>query len=496
MKLRIVPINERHCFSDYTFFGRQALPARASRANIAHHSEFILFFVNIVILAAGPGKRMHSDKPKVLHRLAGKPLLSHVFETARRLSPKVVCVVYGHGGESVRKALGEEDAVWVVQEPQLGTGHAVMQAARHLDERWPTLILYGDVPLVRAGTLERLIEAAGKGVGLLTATLDNPAGYGRVLRKGRRVVGIVEDKDASAKQRSLKEINTGIMVVPTKKLKSWLAKLENHNAQNEYYLTDVVGLAAKERVSVAAIQADAAWETLGVNSRAQLADLERIYQRTLAAALMDRGTMLADPDRCDVRGTLACGRDVLIDVNCVFEGEVSLGDGTWVGANCVLRNVTVGAGTRIEPFCHLEDADIGADCRVGPYARMRPGTRSRLGARVHIGNFVEVKASSIGEGSKANHLAYLGDSDVGRNVNVGAGTIVCNYDGANKHRTVIEDDVFIGSDTQLIAPVRVGRGATLGAGTTLTKDAPPGELTLSRAKQVSVPGWKRPTKSK
>jgi len=452
--------------------------------------------VNIVILAAGPGKRMHSSTPKVLHRLAGRALLAHVFDTAKQLSPKVICVVYGHGGELVREAVEESGAIWVMQEPQLGTGHAVMQAAPHLDERWPTLVLYGDVPLIRAETLKHLVEATGTGLGLLTATLDNPKGYGRILRKGKKVVGIVEEKDANVRQRALREINTGIVVAPTKKLKSWLAKLQNNNAQKEYYLTDIVALATKERVPVTAIQADAVWETLGANSRGQLAELERIYQRKLAASLMEQGVALADPSRCDVRGSLACGRDVAIDVNCVFEGEVELGDGTSVGANCVLRNVTVGAGTRIEPFCHLEDADIGADCRIGPYARIRPGTRTRLAEKVHIGNFVEVKASSIGAGSKANHLSYIGDSEVGRNVNVGAGTIVCNYDGANKHRTIIEDDVFIGSDTQLVAPVRVGRGATLGAGTTLTKDAPPGELTLSRAKQVSIPGWRRPAKKK
>jgi bifunctional UDP-N-acetylglucosamine pyrophosphorylase/glucosamine-1-phosphate N-acetyltransferase len=405
-------------------------------------------------------------------------------------------VVYGHGGESVRQTVGDNAAVWVLQEPQLGTGHAVMQAAPHLDDRWPTLVLYGDVPLIRAATLKRLIEAAGKGLGLLTATLDNPAGYGRVLRKGKKIVGIVEDKDASARQRALQEINTGIVVAPTKKLKSWLARLQNDNAQKEYYLTDIVRLATKERVPVTAIQADSASETLGVNSKTQLAELERVYQRALAAALLEKGTILADPSRCDVRGSLTCGTDVAIDVNCVFEGEVSLADRVSIGANCVLRNTNVGPGTRIEPFCHLEDADIGADCRIGPYARMRSGARNKLAANVHIGNFVEVKASSIGEGSKANHLTYIGDSEVGKNVNVGAGTIVCNYDGANKHRTVIEDDVFIGSDTQLVAPVRVGRGATLGAGTTLTRDAPPGELTLSRAKQVSVPGWKRPVKGK
>jgi len=452
--------------------------------------------VNIVILAAGPGKRMHSSTPKVLHRLAGRALLEYVLDTAKQLSPKVVCVVYGHGGELVRRAVEENGAIWVMQEPQLGTGHAVMQAAPHLDDRWPTLVLYGDVPLIRADTLRHLVEATGKGLGLLTATLDDPAGYGRILRNGKKVVGVVEEKDASARQRALREINTGIVVAPTKKLKAWLAKLQNNNAQKEYYLTDIVALATKERVPVTAVQADAAWETLGANSRGQLAELERIYQRKLATSLMEQGVALADPSRCDVRGKLVCGRDVAIDVNCVLEGEVKLGDGASVGANCVLRDVTVGAGTRIEPFCHLEDADIGADCRIGPYARIRPGTRTRLAEGVHIGNFVEVKASSIGAGSKANHLTYIGDSEVGRNVNVGAGTIVCNYDGANKHRTVIEDDVFIGSDTQLVAPVRVGRGATLGAGTTLTKDAPAGELTLSRVKQVSIPDWQRPVKKK
>jgi len=452
--------------------------------------------VNIVILAAGPGKRMHSSTPKVLHRLAGRAMLAHVFDTAKQLSPEVICVVYGHGGERVRQAVDENGVVWVMQEPQLGTGHAVMQAAPHLDDRWPTLVLYGDVPLIRAETLKRLVQAAGKGLGLLTATLESPAGYGRILRNGKKVVGIVEEKDASARQRALREINTGIVVAPTNKLKSWLAKLQNNNAQKEYYLTDIVSLASKERVSVTAIHTDAAWEVLGVNSRAQLAELERIYQGRLAASLLEQGVALADPSRCDVRGSLACGRDVAIDVNCVFEGKVKLGDGVSVGANCVLKDVTVGSGTRVEPFCHLEDADIGADCRIGPYARIRPGTRTHLAEGVHIGNFVEVKASSIGAGSKANHLTYIGDSEVGRNVNVGAGTIVCNYDGANKHRTVIEDDVFIGSDTQLVAPVRVGRGATLGAGTTLTRDAPAGELTLSRVKQVSVPGWERPVKKK
>lgn len=452
--------------------------------------------MNIVILAAGLGKRMHSDTPKVLHRLAGRPLLSHVIDTAKSLSPELVCIVYGSGGEAVRETLGGNGAVWVKQQPQLGTGHAVMQAVPHLDERWPTLVLCGDVPLIRAETLKQLIDAAGNGLGLLTATLDDPRGYGRIVRSGKRVVRIVEERDATARQRAIRETNTGIVVAPTKKLKGWLAQLKNDNAQKEYYLTDIVALAVKQRVPVTAAQAGAAWETLGVNSRGQLAEVERIYQLNIAKALMERGVALADPRRCDVRGSLVCGRDVAIDVNCVFEGDVELGDGVSIGANCVLKRVVIAAGTRVEPFCHLEDADIGANCSIGPYMRIRPGVRNRLGNGVHLGNFVEVKASSIGAGSKANHLSYIGDTEVGSNVNIGAGTIVCNYDGANKHRTVIEDDVFIGSDTQLVAPVRVGRGATLGAGTTLTKDAPPGELTISRAKQTVVPGWKRPVKNK
>jgi bifunctional UDP-N-acetylglucosamine pyrophosphorylase / glucosamine-1-phosphate N-acetyltransferase len=451
--------------------------------------------VNIVILAAGLGKRMHSDRPKVLHRLAGRALLSHVIEAARQLAPHVVCIVYGHGGESVREAVGDHGALWVKQEPQLGTGHAVLQAAPHLDDRWPTLVLYGDVPLIRVQTLERLVESAGKGLGVLTAVLDDPAGYGRVIRRRGRVVRIAEEKDTTEREREIHEINTGIVVAPTKRLRAWLAKLKNQNAQKEYYLTDLVAIATRERVRVTAMQTDAAWEILGVNTPGQLAELERIFQRNAAQALMGQGVALADPARCDVRGSLSCGRDVAIDVNCLFEGRVELGDRVTVGANCLLRNVKIAAGTRIEPFCHLEDADIGADCRIGPYTRIRPGG-TRLDAQVHLGNFVEVKASNLGAGSKVNHLSYIGDSDVGRNVNVGAGTIVCNYDGANKHRTVIEDDVFIGSDTQLVAPVRVGRGATLGAGTTLTKDAPAGELTISRAKQMSIPGWRRPAKKK
>ncbi|HZR67565.1 MAG TPA: bifunctional UDP-N-acetylglucosamine diphosphorylase/glucosamine-1-phosphate N-acetyltransferase GlmU [Burkholderiales bacterium] len=448
--------------------------------------------MNVVILAAGHGKRMHSDTPKVLHGLAGRPLLAHVIETAKSLSPSAVVVVYGHGGEAVREAIGASGVDWVKQEPQLGTGHAVQQAVPALKTNAHTLVLYGDVPLIRKETLERLAAAAGQGLALLTVELDDPKGYGRIVRSRGRIARIVEERDASDKERAIREVNTGIMVAPTAKLKSWLARLRNDNAQKEYYLTDIVKLAVDEDVPVSGVAAGSAWEVLGVNSRAQLAELERMHQRNVAGALLERGVTLADPARIDVRGTLECGRDVAIDVNCVFEGRVELGDRVSVGANCVLRNVKVGAGTRIEPFCHFDEAEIGSNCRLGPYARIRPGTV--LAGDVHVGNFVEVKASRVGAGSKANHLAYIGDSEIGRNVNVGAGTITCNYDGANKHRTVIEDDVFIGSDTQLVAPVRVGRGATLGAGTTLTKDAPAGELTISRVRQSTIPGWKRPTK--
>ncbi len=450
--------------------------------------------MNVVILAAGQGKRMHSDRPKVLHPLAGRPLLAHVLDTARSLAPTRVCVVYGHGGEQVREAIGDDSIAWVRQAPQLGTGHALQQALPALGADAQTLVLYGDVPLTRADTLRAMAAAAGDGVALLTVTLDDPTGYGRIVRDGGAVTRIVEEKDATAVERAVREVNTGIMVLPTRHLARWLAGLRDDNAQREYYLTDVIAAAVSEGVPVRAVQPASAWETLGVNSKAQLAELERVYRQDIAGGLLATGVTLADPARIDVRGKLECGRDVAIDVNCVFEGDVVLGDRVSLGANCVLRNVRVDADTRIEPFCHLEEADIGRNCRIGPYARLRPG--AQLAEDVHIGNFVEVKASTIGAGSKANHLAYIGDTEVGRNVNVGAGTITCNYDGANKHRTVIEDDVFIGSDTQLVAPVRVGRGATLGAGTTLTEDAPPGELTISRARQMTIPGWKRPTKTK
>ena len=451
--------------------------------------------MNVVILAAGQGKRMRSDLPKVLHRLGGRPLLAHVLDTARELGAGKICVVYGHGGEAVREALDAADLVWVRQEPQLGTGHAVLQTLTFLDADVPTLVLYGDVPLIGAPTLTRLIEAAGSGLGVLTEDLDDPGGYGRIVRDGDgNILRIVEERDASDEERTIGEINTGFIAAPTAALRRWLPALGNDNAQGEYYLTDIVRLAIGEGMTVSATQPDEAWEVLGVNSKVQLAELERIHQYRNALLLMEQGVTLLDPDRLDVRGELDCGRDVTIDVNCVFEGRVVLGDGVEVGAHCVLRNAVIGAGTRIAPFSHIEEAEAGRGCIIGPYARLRPGTK--LGEEVHIGNFVEVKNSTVADRSKANHLAYVGDATVGKNVNVGAGTITCNYDGANKHRTVIEDDVFIGSDTQLVAPVTVGRGATLGAGTTLTEDAPPDKLTITRVKQTTVPGWKRPQKKK
>ncbi len=450
----------------------------------------------MVILAAGQGKRMHSRLPKVLHALAGRPLLAHVVATARALKPARICIVYGHGGEQVPQAMAADDLTFVRQQPQLGTGHALAQAQPHLlASAGLTLVLYGDVPLIGEETLAAMIAGGGDRLTLLTAELDDPTGYGRIIRNRRgSITGIVEEKDASAEQRKIREINTGIMALPTSRLKEWTARLSNRNAQREYYLTDIVALAVTGRVAVASVKARAGWEILGVNSKQQLAHLERIYQREQAARLMDAGVTLADPMRIDVRGTLSCGADVRIDVNCLFEGEVRLSDRVEIGANCVVRDAEIGAGTRVEPFTYMEAAKIGANCRIGPFARLRPG--ARLAQEVHIGNFVEVKQSDIGARSKANHLSYIGDATVGRDVNVGAGTIVCNYDGAAKHQTVIEDDVFIGSDTQLVAPVTVRRGATIGAGSTITREAPADALTLSRVKQHTISGWKRPLKKK
>jgi bifunctional UDP-N-acetylglucosamine pyrophosphorylase/glucosamine-1-phosphate N-acetyltransferase len=457
--------------------------------------------MNVVILAAGMGKRMQSALPKVLHPLAGKPLLRHVIDTARSLQPKKLCVIYGHGGAAVPSAVqawGDEGQVTIdtaLQQPQLGTGHAVIQALPYIDPQAPTLVLYGDVPLTTGASLQRLIEAAGDDkLAILTVVQDNPFGLGRIVRENGAIVRIVEEKDANEAERAIREINSGIMVIPTRHLDSWLNALQNNNAQGEYYLTDIVAQAVVSGVPVVSAQPSAEWEVAGVNSKVQLAELERRHQLNIAHALLERGVTLLDPARIDVRGELVCGRDVTIDVGCVFEGRVELGEGVTVGAHSVLVDTIVGAGAHIKPFCHLEDAVVGPASQIGPYARLRPGTT--LGEDVHIGNFVEVKNSTIAAHSKANHLSYVGDADVGSRVNIGAGTITCNYDGANKFRTTIEDEAFIGSDSQLVAPVTVGKGATLGAGTTLTKDAPAGKLTVSRARQVTIDGWQRPVKIK
>ena len=451
--------------------------------------------MNVVILAAGMGKRMQSDLPKVLHALAGKPLLSHVIDTARQLSPSRCCVVYGHGGDKVPTQLAASDLHFVLQEPQLGTGHAVMQAVSLLNDDQPTLVLYGDVPLTTVDTLRSLAEKAGKNkLAILTIAMDDPTGYGRIVREKNKIVRIVEQKDATEHERQISEVNTGILIAPTRQLKDWLAKLSNHNAQGEYYLTDIIALAVKDNIEIESAQPAHAWETIGVNSKVQLAELERIHQRNLAHQLLEQGVTLADPARIDIRGKLHCARDVSIDIGCVFEGQVHLGQGVSIGAYCVIKNSRIADNVTIKPFTHIDEASVGNDSYIGPYARLRPGTS--LGADVHVGNFVEIKNSTFDAHSKANHLAYVGDTTVGSRVNIGAGTITCNYDGANKHRTIIEDDAFIGSDTQLVAPVTVGKGATIGAGTTLTKDAPPDSLTVSRARQTSIAGWQRPVKQK
>lgn len=437
---------------------------------------------------------MHSDRPKVLHLLAGKPLLMHVLDSAVQSGASKIYVIYGHGGEEVPQAAAAYQANFILQEPQLGTGHAVQHAIPHMPQDGVTLVLYGDVPLIQPTTIKKMLAMQDKLV-LLTTLLDNPTGYGRIERdKQGNITRIIEDKDCTSIQRTIKEVNTGILAAPTRRLQTWLAQLENKNSQGEYYLTDIVAMAVADGVSIQAEQPAHAWEVIGINSKAQLAELERTWQRAQAQQLLERGVTLADPARIDIRGTLTCGRDVEIDVGCIFEGDVRLGDQVKVGAYSIIKNSDIGSVTIIHPYSHIEQTQIGENCRIGPYARLRPG--SNLHDEVHIGNFVEIKNSEIAANSKANHLSYIGDSTVGSQVNIGAGTITCNYDGANKHRTVIEDGVFIGSATQLIAPVTIGRNATIGAGSTITRDAPEDVLTLSRAKQTTVVGWKRPSKKK
>ncbi len=450
--------------------------------------------LGVAILAAGQGTRMRSALPKVLHPLAGRPLLRHVVDKARELFPERLAVVHGYGGEQVREALPDPDIHWVLQAEQQGTAHALSQALPALEGVDRVLVLYGDVPLIGAETLGALIHAADAGpLALLTVHLDDPTGYGRILRDpAGRVLRIVEHRDASSAEREIHEINTGMLVADRTRLAAWLARVGKDNAQGEYYLTDVVGLAVADGVEVRAVHPRDPLEVEGVNDRVQLARLERVLQRSQADALMRAGVTLCDPARFDLRGRLVAGRDLVIDINVVIEGDVELGEGVHLGANTVIRNSRIGPGTRVLESSLIEDSTVGADCRIGPFARLRPGTR--LADGVHIGNFVEIKNSAVEQGSKINHLSYVGDASVGSGVNIGAGTITCNYDGANKHRTVIGDNAFIGSDTQLVAPVTVGPGATIGAGSTITRDAPPEKLTLTRSRQTTIDGWRRPKK--
>ncbi len=448
----------------------------------------------VVVLAAGKGKRMKSALPKVLHELAGRPLLSHVLACAQSMAPDKVVVVHGHGGDRVRESLSLTDVTWVEQREQLGTGHAVDQAMTQIADGSRVLVLYGDVPLIQSATLTRVIEFAGAdSLGLVTIELDDPAGYGRIVRDAAgRVLGIVEEGDATSAEKQIHEVNTGILAVEASLLRTWLHALDTDNAQGELYLTDIIALAVADGVKVETAHPGSAEEVLGVNDRDQLAHVERFYQHSEARRLMLDGVTLRDPRRFDVRGEVIAGRDIVIDVNVILEGCVRIGDGVRIGPHTVVRDSDIGAGTQILANCHIEGASIGAQCRIGPYSRVRPG--AGLAAEVHIGNFVEVKNSRIEHGSKVNHLSYVGDADIGHEVNVGAGTITCNYDGANKHRTVIGDNAFIGSGTELVAPVTVAAGATIGAGSTITRDAPAGELTLERARQTTVKGWKRPEK--
>ncbi|MEO8019247.1 MAG: bifunctional UDP-N-acetylglucosamine diphosphorylase/glucosamine-1-phosphate N-acetyltransferase GlmU [Pseudomonadota bacterium] len=448
----------------------------------------------VVILAAGQGKRMKSALPKVLQPLAGQPLLRHVVSRARALDPSSMHVVYGHGGDAVRAAFAADELHWTLQAEQLGTGHALMQAMPNVADDELVLVLYGDVPLIQADTLRRLIDTAGpKSLSLLTVMLDNPTGYGRIVRNARGAIQkIVEQKDATKAQLRIREGNSGILAAPAKLLRGWLRKLGNSNAQGEYYLTDVIAMAVKQKTKVTPLIAPTAAETLGVNDKHQLAELEAMYRAERVRELMAAGVTLADPARIDVRGEVSVGRDVFLDANVLLEGKVVLGDRVRVGPNVVLRNMTIGADSVVHPNCVLELGEMGSRCSIGPFARIRPGTKA--GNDVHIGNFVELKNAQIADGSKANHLTYLGDAVIGKGVNVGAGTITCNYDGVNKFAVHIEDGAFIGSGNMLVAPLRIGKDASTGAGSTITKDAPEGRLTLARAKQVTLEGWKRPEK--
>lgn len=451
--------------------------------------------INIIILAAGQGTRMKSTLPKVLHPLAGKSLVQHVIDASKQLAPEVINVVYGHGGERVQEAINDPSINWVRQVEQLGTGHAVDQVSDQLKDNQLVLILYGDVPLIKVETLTALLDQASTGFSLLTVTLNNPQGYGRIVRGDDGLVkNITEEKDASDDIKEIKEVNTGILAVKADLLKNWLGKLENNNAQEEYYLTDIIEMAVKDNITVHTTQPDNEYEVMGVNNRIQLSELERYYQKEQATKLMEGGVTLADPTRIDIRGKLNHGQDIFIDINTVFEGNVSIGNNVSIGANCVIKDSKIADGATILPMSTIDNASIGKGSKVGPFARLRPG--AVLADNTHIGNFVEIKKSYIGVGSKVNHLTYVGDSLVGKDVNIGAGTITCNYDGANKHQTTIGDNVFVGSATQLVAPVKIGKNATIGAGSTITTDVEEEQLAITRVKQKSIKGWKRPVKSK
>lgn len=449
--------------------------------------------LSVVILAAGKGTRMYSDLPKVLHKVAGKAMVKHVIDTAKQLNADNIHLIYGHGAELLQQHLADEKVNWVLQPVQLGTGHAMQQAAPFFADDENIVMLYGDAPLITAQTLQKLIDAKPEnGIALLTAHLEDPTGYGRIIRQDGNVVAIVEQKDATPEQLAIQEVNTGVMVSSGASFRKWLAKLDNNNAQGEYYMTDVIKFANQDNCKVAAVQAQDLMEVEGANNRLQLAELERYYQRKQAEKLLLAGVSLRDPNRFDLRGEITHGKDVEIDVNVIIEGTVKLGNRVKIGAGCVIKNCVIGDDVEIKPYSVFEDAVIGEEAKIGPFARLRPGTE--LAAQTHIGNFVEVKKSQIGKGSKVNHLSYVGDSDIGANCNIGAGTITCNYDGVNKFKTVIGDDVFVGSDSQLVAPVTIAKGATIGAGTTVTKDIAENELVISRVPQRNIQGWKRPTK--
>ena len=448
--------------------------------------------LTVLILAAGKGTRMRSDLPKVLQPLAHKPLLGYVIDTSMSFKPKQLVVVYGYGGDLVKETFSSQNIQWVEQKEQLGTGHAVQQAIPLIQEEGNTLILYGDVPLIDEHTIKRLIDKGQKNLAVLTFLKEDPKGYGRIIRQNNQIQKIVEEKDCDESQKKIKEINTGIMCAPNHLLKNWLGRLNNQNSQKEYYLTDIVGLSIEDHIEVLSESADNEVSITGINSKSELAAMERSYQLMTAQKLMEQGVTIMDTNRLDIRGEVVAGQDVTIDVGCIFEGKVILGNHVKVAAYSHIKDSSIGDHTSIEPYSHIVDSSVGAHCRIGPFARLRPGTK--LQNHVHIGNFVEIKNSEVNDKTNINHLSYVGDSLVGKSVNIGAGTITCNYDGANKHPTTIEDEVFIGSNTALVAPVKIGKGATIAAGSTITKDAPPGDLTISRGKQTSISGWKKPTK--